>query len=400
MSKSNTRNYVLGIACLVLLVLIGVGFYVMKIARQPGNQQQAAAQVDPPADKTPTATVAVTAKACEPNELSVPAGRVTFQIINKSDRALEWEILKGVMVVDERENIAPGFTQKLTTKLEPGAYDITCGLLSNPKGKLTVTDDNGTQSQPSKPSLIDLIGPIAEYKVYLTGETDALAIETKKFTDAVRAGDLKQAQTLFAPARVHYERIEPIAELFSDLDGSIDSRADDHEKKEQDPGFTGFHRIEYGLFAKQSTEGLSPLADKLDADAKDLQQRIAGLTVPPEKMVDGAAALIEEVASSKISGEEDRYSGTDLWDFQANVDGAEKIVDLLRPLTQKSNKALSDKIDGNFKTVDKVLAKYKTSGGGYESYDKLSKEDRTALQGPITALAEDLAKLRGTLGLN
>ena len=247
---------------------------------------------------------------------------------------------------------------------------------------------------------MDLVKPVADYKVYVAAEVKVLVAETKKFTDAVRAGDLKQAQTLFAPARVHYERIEPIAELFSDLDGSIDSRADDHEKKEQDPGFTGFHRIEYGLFAKQSTEGLSPLADKLDADAKDLQQRIAGLTVPPEKMVDGAAALIEEVASSKISGEEDRYSGTDLWDFQANVDGAEKIVDLLRPLTQKSNKALSDKIDGNFKTVDKVLAKYKISGGGYESYDKLSKEDRTALQGPITALAEDLAKLRGTLGLN
>ena len=247
---------------------------------------------------------------------------------------------------------------------------------------------------------MDLVKPVAAYKVYVSAEAKVLTAKTKKFTDAIRAGNLKQAQALYAPTRVHYERIEPIAELFSDLDASIDSRADDHEKKEQDPGFTGFHRLEYGLFSQKSTDGLASFADKLDADTQDLQKRIAGLTVPPEKMVDGAAALIEEVASSKISGEEDRYSGTDLWDFQANVDGAEKIVDLLRPLTKKADKALSDKIDGNFKTVDKVLAKYKTSGGGYESYDKLTKEDRTALQGPITALAEDLSKLRGTLGLN
>jgi iron uptake system component EfeO len=247
---------------------------------------------------------------------------------------------------------------------------------------------------------MELVTPVADYKVYVAAEAKVLATETKKFTDAIRAGDLKAAQALYAPTRVHYERIEPIAELFSDLDASIDSRADDHEKKEQDPGFTGFHRLEYGLFSKQSTDGLGPLADKLDADTQDLQKRIAGLTVPPSKMVDGAAALIEEVASSKISGEEDRYSGTDLWDFQANVDGAEKIVDLLRPVTQKADKALSDKIDGNFKTVDQVLVKYRQPSGGYESYDKLSKEDRTALQGPITALAEDLSKLRGTLGLN
>ena len=131
--------------------------------------------------------------------------------------------------------------------------------------------------------------------------------------------------------------IEPIAELFNDLDGSIDSRADDHEKKEADDGFTGFHRIEYGLFEKKSTDGLAPLADKLNKDVAELQSRIKTLTIPPEKMVGGAAALIEEVGKTKITGEEDRYSHTDLYDFQANVDGAKKIVDLLRPLTMKAD---------------------------------------------------------------
>jgi iron uptake system component EfeO len=252
---------------------------------------------------------------------------------------------------------------------------------------------------PAKPSLMDLIGPIAEYKFYVSGEVTLLVAETQKFAAAVKAGDLKAAQALYAPTRVHYERVEPIAELFSDLDASLDSRADDHEKKEQDPGFTGFHRIEYGLFEQQSTVGLEPLADKLVADVSELQGRIATLSVPPDKMVGGAAALIEEVAATKISGEEDRYSHADLWDFQANVDGAAKIVDLLRPLTQKSDKALSDKIDANLATVNKLLAKYRRPDGSFETYDKLSEADRIALKGPVTELAEDLSKLRGTLSL-
>ncbi len=249
-------------------------------------------------------------------------------------------------------------------------------------------------------SPMELVQPVADYKIYIAAEVKQLAAETAKFTAAVKSGDLKTAQALYAPTRVHYERIEPVAELFDDLDKAIDSRADDHEQKEADPDFTGFHRIEYGLFSKKSTAGLAPFADKLKADVTELQNRVKDLTIPPEKMVGGAAALIEEVASTKISGEEDRYSGTDLWDFRANVDGAQKIVVLLHPLTLKADKPLSDKIDANLATVDQVLNKYAVKGGGFQSYDKLSPADRTALQGPITTLAEDLSKLRGTFGLD
>jgi iron uptake system component EfeO len=246
---------------------------------------------------------------------------------------------------------------------------------------------------------MDLVVPISNYKIFVAKRVDRLVEQTAAFTAAVKAGDLKKAQALYAPTRVNYETIEPIAELFNDLDGSIDSRADDHEKKEADEGFTGFHRIEYGLFEKQSTGGLTQIAEKLNKDVVELQGRIKTLTIPPEKMVGGAAALIEEVGKTKITGEEDRYSHTDLFDFQANVDGAKKIVDLLRPLTAKADARLTEAVDKNFAKVDTILAKYK-SGSGFVSYDNVTEADRTALKGPVTALAEDLSKLRGALGLN
>lgn len=248
-------------------------------------------------------------------------------------------------------------------------------------------------------SPLDLVQPIADYKVYVQDELKELVTRTKAFTDAIKAGDLAKAKELYPSSRVPYEKIEPIAELFADLDASIDSRADDHENAEKATDFTGFHRLEYGLFAQNSTDGLAEIADKLYADVLELQKRVADLTMPPEKVVGGAAVLLEEVAGSKISGEEDRYSHTDLWDFKANIDGAMKIVDLFRPLIKKENGALLTKIDTNLKTVDDILAKYK-KGEGYETYDKLSEDDRKALAGPVTTLAEDLSQLRGTLGLN
>jgi len=338
----------------------------------------------------PQVKVTVTDKQCEPMNLTVNAGKTQFVILNHSQ--------KGVMVVEERENIAPGFSQKLTANLQPGEYEMTCGLLTNPKGKLVVKGE-ATADATKGDALLSLGEAITAYKAYVVGETAQLVSGTKAFTDAVKAGDIEKAKALYAPTRQHYERIEPIAELFSDLDGSIDAREDDYEQKAADPKFTGFHRLEKALFGDNSVKDMASYADKLNHDVLELQTRINELAFPPSKVVGGAAGLIEEVAASKISGEEGRYSHTDLWDFQANIEGAQKIVDLLRPQLQKENSALLAKVDANFKKVNTILAKYRTKTG-FETYDKLTDADRNALKGPITTLAEDLAQLRGVLGLD
>jgi iron uptake system component EfeO len=349
-------------------------------------------------DASQPVAVTITDKGCEPNALSVPAGKTTFKIKNQSKRAVEWEILDGVMVVEERENIIPGFVQSLTANLKAGQYQMTCGLLTNPKGVLVVAAA-ATGTSAGEPSALDLVGPLAEYKVYVTREVGDLVEQTRRFAEAVKAGKLDEARNLYAPTRQHYERIEPVAELFSDLDKSMDARADDFELKENDPTFVGFHRIEKALFADKSTAGMQPLADRLMQDTQELQKRLGDLTIPPAKMVGGASDLIEEVASTKISGEEDRYSGTDLSDFQANVDGAQKIFSLLRPLIARRNSELETRIRTNFSKVDTLLGRYRGQEGQFQNYEKLSASDRNALKGAITALAEDLSQLRGTLGL-
>jgi iron uptake system component EfeO len=105
------------------------------------------------ADDPPTVNITVTEKGCEPMNLSVAAGKTLFLIKNASKRAIEWEILQGYMVVEERENIIPGFVQKLTATLEAGDYGMTCGLLNNPKGSLKVTAKTGALLRPVLPRL-------------------------------------------------------------------------------------------------------------------------------------------------------------------------------------------------------------------------------------------------------
>ena len=349
------------------------------------------------ADAPQDIAVTIGDKGCVPMELTAPPSKVSFKIKNESKRAVEWEILKNQSVIEERENILPGFVSTLTAKLDPGEYEMTCGLLNNPKGKLTVKAAITVEDR-SKPR--DFGPEIVAYKAYVTGEAEQLATGTRTLVDAVKAGKLEEAQKAYAPAHFHYERIEPVAEVFNDLDKSMDSRADDYENKEKDPNFAGFHRLEFGLFSEKSTAGLNEYADRLMKDALDLKGRVATLDITPKILAGGAAELIEEVAAKKISGEEDRYSKTDLWDFQANVDGAQKIVALLRQDITARDPALIAQIDTNFARVDSKLAKYKNGGDGFKSYDSLTPEDQKALKGPITALAEDLSKLRGTLGID
>ncbi len=246
---------------------------------------------------------------------------------------------------------------------------------------------------------LDLVEPIAEYKIYVTERTEKLVEGTTEFVAAVKAGDIDKAKALYPAVRVPYEEIEPIAELFSDLDVAIDSRADDYEQAEADPEFPGFHRIEYSLWEKGSTEGLDEVADKLLADVKELHGRIEGLTFPPEKVVGGAAVLMEEVAFTKISGEENRYSRTDLWDFKANFDGAYKIVELVRPLIEETEGEFLKTVDANFDKVYTTLTKYE-DGDGYVSYLELTDADRNVLSAAVNTLAEDLSTLRGKLGLD
>lgn len=250
-----------------------------------------------------------------------------------------------------------------------------------------------------------------EYKAYAVEQVGELVTLVKVFTDAVRAGDVKAAQEAYAPSRAPWERIEPLAGLIPDIDGKVDSRVDDFEN-EDDPTFTGWHRLEYLLFVKNTTEGGAQFADQLDKDVAELKDGIAKLEVTPLDVATGAAELIEEVSEGKITGEEDRYSKTDLWDFDANVQGSQAAVDKLTPALEKANPELLGKIDGGISDIYATLAPLR-QGNGWVLFCTEKDEFPSprcpavtvtpqvidTLKAQLAGLSENLAQVPGVLGL-
>jgi iron uptake system component EfeO len=238
---------------------------------------------------------------------------------------------------------------------------------------------------------------IASYREYVIAQVDQIVEETTLFTDAVRAEDLEEAQAQFAPSRQSWERIEPIAGLVEEIDGAVDARVDDFES-EDDPAWTGWHRLEYLVFDQESFEGTAELADQLDADIATLQEQITQIEFPPAVVALGAAELVQEVTEGKITGEEDRYSGTDLWDFAANIEGAQAVIDELAPALEEADPELLADIQAGFAEVQAGLGPYQ-DGDGYLPYSELADDDKDELQAQLAGLSESLALVPGALGL-
>ncbi len=234
--------------------------------------------------------VVVREKTCEPNALSVPAGRVTFEIHNASNRVLEWEILDGVLVVEERENIVPGFHARLTAQTRRGRIRSPAAFCPNPRGTLTVTPSAQSEAERKKPPVRSFVGPLIGIRYYLVLQSGALEKETRKLKDAIDAGDLSKAREAYLAARLSFRHIESVASRFADLQSAIDPVADYLEKREADPAFTGFHRIEFGLFEKKSLDGLEPVAEKLLNDVVTLKTRLRELKLAPEDLLQACNA--------------------------------------------------------------------------------------------------------------
>jgi iron uptake system component EfeO len=342
----------------------------------------------------------VSESGCAPAALTVPSGQVTFVVTNTGSDVGEFEIIEGGQrVIDEVENIVPGFVINMATRVDGGTYELVCGNTRAPRGALTVTGGPAATRPPS--AVVDaaaLQTAVDTYSAYVKTQTTDLVAAIDAFTAAVDGGDLETALELYRPARIPWERIEPIAELFPDLDGRIDFREEDFELGVDDPEFRGFHPLEKILFADGTTDGTIELTEGLRTDVADLQARIAALAIDPRVMARGAGELIEEVAQSKMTGEEDRYSKADLYSIDANLDGSRQIVEFLRPIISGLDADYLAGLDASFTAVEEVIGRY-AEGDGFRGFDEVSADDLKALQARLADLTELLAELPGRLGL-
>ncbi|WP_255649777.1 iron uptake system protein EfeO [Frankia sp. ArI3] len=343
-----------------------------------------------------TVNVTITSKACTPDVSTIPSGPTIFKVVNKgADAVTEAELVDGDTIIGEKENITPGLSGTFSLNVKAGKYQLYCPGADTEKVDFTVTQAAGSAPAATHSAEVTtaLTTATTGYATYVRQQVADLVTSTGALVTAVKAGDLDRAATLYAAPRLAYERIEPVAESFGDLDPAIDARIDDAPDA---ASWTGFHRLEKAIFADRSLAGTGPIADKLNTDVGKLNTLVAKTTFQPAQIANGATTLLDEVGKTKITGEEERYSKLDLVDIQGNVEGANKAFTLLEPALKSLDPKLASTVRTRFTAMDKALAPYK-EGTGYVSYDKVTQDQRRGLSQAVDALAEPLSQVAGVV---
>ncbi|MDO4897971.1 MAG: iron uptake system protein EfeO [Rothia sp. (in: high G+C Gram-positive bacteria)] len=352
-------------------------------------------------------TVRATDSECSVSASEAKAGTLTFIVKNEGSTVNEFYVVAedGLRVLSEVENIGPGLSRDLTVQLAEGKYNLRCkpGMVGEGiTSTFTVAaNPDATEVPADEQALRD--EAVSQYTAYVKDQIEQLKTKTDEFAAAYKSGDDERARSLYAAARLHFERVEPVAESFGDLDPKLDAREADLEEGQP---WTGWHRAEKDLWApsaeanggKQYTaltsQQRSELADQLVADTQSLYEQTRELDITVDQITNGAKGLLDEVAATKVTGEEEVWSHTDLSDFQGNIDGARVAFDTVRPIVEGKDAALAADLDTKFAAVQQLLDQYRR-GETFVSYTDLTEQQVRELSDAIDALSEPLSKLTG-----
>jgi len=347
-----------------------------------------------------TITVSSTDDACEVSSTKAPSGKLTFDVTNDGSQVTEFYLYTGdgKRILGEVENIGPNLTRQLVVNAPAGSYLTACkpGMKGTGiRADFTVTDSGEKVSTSAdEQKMVDHAQE--EYGEFVQQQSDQLLARTTAFVKAYKAGQDGAARALYPVARTHWERIETVAESFGDLDPKMDAREADLEQGQK---WTGWHRIEKdlwparaGKYESLTAQERARYADDLLANTGTLDGRIGKLDFTVDQIANGSRGLMEEVAKGKVTGEEEYWSRTDLWDFQANVDGAKKAFEVLEPVLERNDPALEHTLEERFDALQ-VLLDRQRDGSGFASYDDLSTAEVKRLADAVNALAEPLSQL-------
>jgi iron uptake system component EfeO len=356
-------------------------------------------------------TVDSSADACTVSAKTASSGTLRFEVTNSGDQVTEFYLLAddGLRIVGEVENVGPGISRDLVVQAQPGDYFTVCkpGMVGEGVGKTAfgVTGDT-VELAGDEQEQVDAAA--ANYVAYVKDQVAQLVTATDTFLAAYVAGDDETARNTYATTRANYERIEPVAESFGDLDPEIDFREADVAPDDE---WTGWHRIEKDLFPPAAADNggieyvaLTPeersyYADKLTGNTQELYEAVHAddYSVTIDAISNGAIGLLEEVASGKITGEEEIWSHTDLWDFQANLEGARVAYEGVRDIVEAKDPELVKTLDTRFSDLEGQLSAYGSLDTGFVYYDELTPAQVKELADGVNSLSEPLSELTSTL---
>lgn len=350
--------------------------------------------------KDSAATVAVSEQECGKGFTAPLPGQQVFQMRNTGDKVSEVYLVNPASgaVYGEVEGLAPGTTRALTATIGTGDYAWRCV----PTGGKSVTSASvhvtgGSEVKAVKPvGDGDLNAPLDAYKDYVNKGLATLMTQSQKLQADIHGGDLATARADWLTAHLQYASLGAAYGTFADLDGKIDGRADGLPDKTADPGFTGFLRLEYGLWHGQSAADLTPVADGLARDVATLVHDFPTQDFDPADLPLRAHEILENTLQFELTGDTDMGSGTSLATTQANLAGTQELLTLLQPLLDERDPQVLVRVNAGMKRVGDLVAAARTADG-WTPLDKLPADARRRLNGATGQLLEDLSPIPALL---
>src|SRR5580693_9238703 len=341
--------------------------------------------------------ITVNTGGCGTGWHQVRAGMQTFQISNSSTGGAEVDLIDPAngAVYAEVDQVGPGTTVPMRVDLGSGRYAFRCliedtdtitgpavrigGHLRGAAGILPVTS-------------ADLLGPAKAYHAYVTAGLTTLASQVGTLTGLIRAGRLGAARRAWLPAHLTYERLGAAYGTFGNYDTEIDGRPDGLPKGVSDPAFTGFYRIEYGLWRGQRARQLAGPAVMLDRDVLALRRFWPSMEVDLLDLGLRTHEILENALEFQLTGHDDYGSGTTLATANANITGTRELLTVLRPLLVVRDPGLPAVYAG-LDRLDSLLVAERRPGGHWTPVSRLSTDQRQQIDAAAGQLLQELAPI-------
>jgi iron uptake system component EfeO len=347
------------------------------------------------ADGLPRTTVEVSPSGCGRGWDKPVSGLQVFDLHNTSDGPAEvyLEDPRSRALYGEIEGLAPGTTRSLTVRLGTGSYAFTClpddaGAVTGPTVRIT----GGTAGPAAAPvTEHDLIPLAIDYQKWVAGGLDELAGLTGRLRSAIDRGDLAGARTAWLPAHLAYERLGAAYDAFGDADGRINGTDAGLPGGVHDPSFTGFHRLEYGLWHGQSADALRGPAATLVKDVGALRADWAQARMDPAQLGLRAHEILENTVQFELTGRTDYGSGSNLATARAGIDGTRAVLSRLRPLLTTRYPDLPA-LDRELDRAQRTLEGFH-HGGAWTPLNRLDRTGREQVDAVLGDLVERLASV-------
>ena len=340
--------------------------------------------------------ISVSRSSCGQGWTTPKPGAQSFQLHNTGSVTAEADLIDPASgtVFGEVEGIGAGTTRTMRVTLGNGSYAFRCAPEeTDPIVGPSVTITGGDER--SGPAVVpvtrnDLLGALRSYEDYVGGGLGTLVTQADALRAAVHSGNRDASETAWLTAHLTYERLGAAYGAFGDSDGAINGTADGLPGGVEDEDFTGFHRLEFGLWHGQDMGTLAPVADRLGDDVRQLHDSFADLQVDPNDLGLRAHEIMENTLQFELTGRTDYGSGTNVATALANLDGTRAVLDVLRPLLVPRLPQLSQ-VDDWIGRTDAALRAAQRPDGTWTPLTQLGGTRREKINADVSELTELLA---------